>query len=113
MTRQEQLEKLKIRVKSKFNYLKDCDIETMVEMAIGDYIAIRFPSENGRPEVENLNIDAFVGIWLYKRIIDIVERAGASNVTSYKENGLSYQYGNTYIDSNLMSEIMPKASVPR
>ena len=46
-------------------------------------------------------------------MVDILGRAGGISLTSYKENGLSLNYGGSYIDPELRAEIMPKASVPR
>ena len=82
-------------------------------MALSDYMAIKYPSENNRPKVENLAIDFFISQWIYKRMVDILGRAGGISLTAYKENDLNFTYGGSYIDPQLVAEIMPKAGVPR
>lgn len=109
----ELIEQVKQRVSDKFDYLQSCEIDTLLDMAISDYIAVRYPSENGRPSKNDLHYDFFNTQWIYKRIIDILERAGASNVVSYRENGLSYTYASSYIDDNLIKQIMPRVGVPK
>ena len=48
-----------------------------------------------------------------KRIQDILDRYGSPNATSYKENGISITWASSHIDSNLVGQLMPKASVPK
>ena len=50
---------------------------------------------------------------IYKRMLDILGRAGGISLTSYKENGLSFTYAGSYVDPQLVALITPKASVPR
>ena len=106
-------ERIKLRVKQQYDYLSDDDVQSMYLMAISDYVMIRYPSENNRPKIEDVVIDFFVEQWIYKRIIDILSRAGGLNVIAYKENDLSIQYASGNIDPELVKQIMPKASVPR
>ena len=81
-------------------------------MAVSDYLAIRFPSYNGRPDETSLDFDFFLSNWIYKRIIDILERVGM-NLKSYSENGLRWEYANGNIDPSLITAILPKAGIPR
>jgi hypothetical protein len=46
-------------------------------------------------------------------MIDILGRAGGLSVDAYRENGLNLSYGASYIDPNLVSQIIPRAGVPR
>ena len=109
----QQAEQIKVRVKQKYDYLQDEEVNAIYDMAVSDYLGIRYPSYNNRPTVDKLEIDFFVGQWVYKRMIDILSRAGGLNVVSYRENDLSIQYASGNIDDTLVREIMPKASVPR
>lgn len=81
-------------------------------MAIADYVRIKYPSQNSRPKVTEIEVDFYTAQWLYSRMIDILSRAGGINLTAYKENGLNLTYGGSYIDPQLVAMIMPKASVP-
>ena len=104
---------IKVRVKVAYDWLSDEEIDTCYKMALSDFVAIKYPSDNNRPSVDNVVLDFFTAEWIYKRIVDILGRAGGISVTSYKENGLSLTYAGSYIDPQLVAQIMPKASVPR
>lgn len=103
----------KENLKQKYNYLSDADVDAIYDVALADYVFLRYPSENSRPKVENVKIDFFVSQWIYKRMDDIVQREGISSLTSYSENGLKYSFAGTDIDPQLVSQIMPKAGIPR
>jgi hypothetical protein len=82
-------------------------------MALSDLVRLTYPSSNNRPTIENFVIDFYASQWIFARMLDIISREGATNVTSYKENGISFTFASSYIDPVLVSQIMPKASVPR
>ena len=104
---------VKQNIKKTYNWLNEAEIESCYNMALSDYVMLRYPSGNNRPSVDNIDFDFFNAQWIYKRMVDILGRAGGISLTSYKENGLSLNYGGSYIDPELRAEIMPKASVPR
>lgn len=104
---------IKERIIETYSWLSDEEIDKCYDMALSDYLAIKYPSQNGRPSVEDLKFDFFNTQWLYKRMIDIVERAGGISLSAYKENGLNLTYGGSYIEPQLVSQIMPKAGVPK
>lgn len=106
-------EQARLSLKQKYNYLSDDDIKKIYDVALADYVFLRYPSENSRPKFENVKIDFFVSQWIYKRMDDIVQREGISSLTSYSENGLKYSFAGTDIDPQLVSQIMPKAGIPR
>lgn len=81
-------------------------------MALSDYLLIKYPSDNNRPLPENIPDSFVISQWLYKRMIDILERAGL-NLKSYSENGLKFEYASANIDPVLVAELMPKAGVPK
>lgn len=108
-----QNEQLKLQIKRTYSYLDIEDIEICYDMALSDYMAIVYPSQNGRPNVNSIQIDFFISQWLYKRMVDILDRAGGLSVTAYKENGVNFTYGGSYIDPQLVAELMPKGRVPR
>ena len=104
---------VKQNLKREYSYLDEKDVERIYNMALSDYVMLRYPSGNNRPNVDNVGFDFYNAQWIYKRMVDILGRAGGISLTSYKENGLSLNYGGSYIDPELRAEIMPKASVPR
>ncbi len=100
-------------VKSKYSYLEDADIEKAFNFALADYLMLRYPTENNRPEKELLEITFVVEQWILQRMDDILSRGGGTNVTAYRENGISWTYASSYIDKSLASLVVPKASTPQ
>ena len=113
MSYQKSTEQIKLRIRAKYSFLQDEEIDTCYDIALSDYLSIKYPSDNKRPNHENITMDFITAQWLYKRMVDILERAGGISVTAYKENGVSFTYGGSYIDDALIAEIMPKGRVPR
>lgn len=111
---QSKTEEIKLTVQSLYPWLTGEDIELAYNRAVADYIGYLYPSANGRPTPETLSYDFFCVQWLQDRMLDIVSRAGGSNVSAYKENGIDIKYGASYIDPNLVMRLgLPKAGVPR
>lgn len=106
------VEKQKLRIHSKYPYLSVDDIETCLDYALSDYLSIVY-RVNNVPPIETLEINFVQAMWLYKRMDDILSRAGGTNATGYRENGINWSYGASYIDPALARELMPIASVPK
>lgn len=109
----QQAERIKSQLRQRYNYLTPEEINTCYNMALSDLVRLTYPSSNNRPTIENFVIDFYASQWIFARMLDIISREGATNVTSYKENGISFTFASSYIDPVLVSQIMPKASVPR
>lgn len=106
-------EQVKSRIQAKYDYLTTEEVDTCYDLALSDYVLYRYPSANNRPPVEKLEIDFYIAQWLYKRMEDILGRIGGTNLTAYRENGISFTFGSSYIDPQLVAEIMPTGCVPR
>lgn len=106
------MEITKINIKQRFPNLETDQVDTTFNMALSDYLAIKYPSDNNRPNVCDVEFDFFNTQWIYKRMIDILERAGI-NLKSYSENDLRFEYASGNIDPTLVAMLMPKASVPK
>lgn len=104
---------IKAKVKRTYSWLSDDDIQQCFDLALHDYLTLRYPSENNRPKVNDFGYDYSNSQWIYARMFDILSRAGGLSVESYKENNLNFTYGASYIDPQLKLQIMPKASVPK
>ena len=107
----ERVSSIKTQIKQKYN-LSDEEVDIAYSMALSDYLLIKYPSDNNRPTPNRLSYDFVTTQWLYKRMMDILERAGL-NLKGYSENGLSFTYADGNIDPVLVAEIMPRAGVPR
>lgn len=113
MSQQTPQSRLQDGAKSKYSWLKDSDIERAYNYALADYLTYKYPTENNRPDKNELEITFVVEQWIAQRMEDILSRGGATNVTAYKENGISWTYASSHIDSALAAMITPKASVPK
>lgn len=110
----ELIQKAKNDLAIKFPYLNECERDSCFEMALGDYLRLKYPSENNRPTPETLTYTFSIVTWIYARMLDICGRVGVPmGVKRYSENNLSFEYASGNIDSSLVSQIMPKAGVPR
>ena len=107
------INQVKENIQTTYSWLSEEEIDLCYNMALSDYIAIRYPSNNGRPKVEDVKFDFFNSQWIYKRMIDILSRAGGISLSAYRENNLNLTYGGSFIDPQLVAEIMPRAGVPK
>lgn len=113
MAQEQEIQKVKDRIKSKYNYLSEEDVDTAFDIALADYIRYSYPFSGNRPTFDKIVYDFYMLQWIYERMVDLLSRAGGTNVTSYKENGLSWTYASSGIDPALISKIIPHGSVPR
>lgn len=115
MTSQEQarIQEAKAKILGSYPWLQSSEVDEAYDIALHDYIAHRYPSENGRPTAETLTYDYFTVDRIKVRMRDILSRAGGLNVTAYKENNLDIKYGASYIDANWIASLgLPKVGVP-
>lgn len=109
----QQAMEIKTNIRKTYSWLAIEDIDKCYDMALSDYLSIKYPSENSRPTPNKMKFDFINSQWIYKRMLDILGRAGGLSAVAYKENNLSWSYGASFIDPQLVAELMPKAGVPR
>ena len=107
-----QKQAIKNSIGLKYSWLADSDLERAFNYALADYLLYKYPSDNNRPSPENLVVSFTVEQWILERMDEILDRAGA-NYISYKENGLSWEYATSHIDSALIRKLMPSAATPK
>lgn len=108
-----QIEQIKETILSRYNYLQDDEVDAMFDMAVGDYLRLKYPSANNKVTQDTLVYDFAISQWIIARMIDILGRAGGISVTAYRENNLNLSYGASYIDPELRKQIMPRVGVPK
>lgn len=106
-------EQVKKSILTKHPELNEEEIDICYDWALTDYVLRRYPSTNNRPPIEKLEIDFYVASWVSRRMDDILNRFGFVGLSSYKENGVSFVWSDSYIDPTLASQIMPTGSVPK
>lgn len=110
---QKAVEQIKSTIQERYSYLQNGEIDAMFDMAVADYLRLKYPSMNSNVTKDTLVYDFTISQWIIARIIDILGRAGGLSVTAYRENNLNLTYGASYIDPELRKQIMPRAGVPR
>ncbi|MGN0960783.1 MAG: hypothetical protein ACI4PF_01125 [Christensenellales bacterium] len=100
-------------IKKTYSWLSDDDLEQCFNMALSDYISLRYPIQSDRPKIDDFIYDFSNSQWLYARMLDILGRAGGLSVTAYRENNLNFSYAKDYISPELKLQIVPKVSVPK
>lgn len=110
---QAEIERIKSTIQNRYDYLTSEEVDDMFNIALGDYIRLKYPSSNNRPKLDDIIYDFATSQWLISRMLDILGRAGGISVVAYKENNLNLTYGASYIDPELRKQIMPQGAVPR
>ena len=115
MTSKEQTQIQQIKCQTAKRYgLDETQADEVFDIALGDYLLIKYPCDANRPTPDDLVYDFVVLRWLSARMYDICDRAGIPRgVTRYSENNLSYEFSNSGIDNALVAMLMPKGAVPK
>lgn len=93
-------------VKKMYPYFINSEVERLYDEALYDYLSLAFPYDKSINEVPATHVRDYM--WIQKRIVDLVERRGVSNLVSYKENGMIYDFGNPGINPSLVAEIISR-----
>ena len=96
---------VKDKFKHRFDYLCLKEIDEYYELALGDYLMLKYPHGNLK---ELPNDDNYAHNWIYSRMVEIVENLGISSFVGYNENGVSMSKDNTHISNGLRSMVVPK-----
>ena len=100
-----------VEVKNKYSYLKDNDIQSIVNRAKMFYYGAMFPCEPYISE-ETRPIDTFFGQqWILSACDELIERLGFSSAIGYRENSISWTFDNAHLSDRLMNLIKPTIGV--
>ena len=114
LNRSDQLEHLKILLKVKDN-LQDDDLLHLLEVAEQIALSIIFPFSTDE-EWSELTLPAKYDIWVVNASKELYENEGGNALLkAYSENGISMTYNETkgYLSIGTISQLLPKASVPK
>lgn len=92
-------------IRINYSYFTDGQLDILYDEALYDYLTLTFPYNKSIIDVPTANLRDF--LWVQKRMVDIIERLGVSSVVSYKENNMSYDFGNVGISKALLDAIIP------
>ncbi len=93
-----------VEMQKKFPYLKDEEIKICYEIAKEILLNTLYPFDEDRDERPTRNT-----MWVYRCMVEIIERNGMSSALSYKENGYSITFDRTQVSQGLMNELIPES----
>lgn len=95
-------------IKGKYAYLSNEDIDLLIESAKEVLFNLLYPF-NVSIDLNDFTVPKRYTMWVLRAVIEMIERAGISSATAYKENGLSFSFDRSQLSYGLISEITPKA----
>lgn len=78
------------------------DIEDMVECAKDILLSTLYPFDENINEIPRRKIT-----WIYRCVIEQIEKQGATSSIAYKENGIQINFDKTQVSQGLLNEILP------
>lgn len=95
-------------VKSKYSYLSDDEAELYINRAKSILVEQLYPADI------TVSYDTYVvpprfDMWILDCIDELIERAGISSLTAYRENGVSYSWGKGGVSDGLLQRIQRNA----
>ena len=95
-------------VKSKYSYLSDDEAQLYINRAKSILVEQLYPADI------SVSYDTYVvpprfDMWILDCVDELIERAGISSLTAYRENGVSYSGGKSGISDGLLQRIQRNA----
>lgn len=100
-------------VNKKYNYMEVDEVRLLLNKAKSLAVEQLYPNDLS---VNYLNFDfdnPRFDMWLLDCVDELVERAGISSVTSYKENGMSWTFDRAGVSQALLDRLPRNISVIR
>lgn len=104
-------QQVKSKLQRKYPWLSRDDIEFCYNSAFKDVVLTRYPSVNDINSQKVLANEFYMQT-VADRMEELLEAVGGTNLKMYRENGITWDFGEVGFSSALM-RIMPKASVPK
>lgn len=96
---------------SKYAHLKPQDIGLLYDMAIDQYINLKYPfRDNLSDSLINESLKHHP-TWCLRRIEEMIQMDGLNNLVGYSENGVSWKFGKEGISQSLIDEIVGEAFI--
>jgi hypothetical protein len=100
------------RILRKYPWLSEEDAEEIIAKAKMFYYGIVYKSDISHYDEDDLDTPRKTA-WLNACCDEIVERAGCSSATAYRENGLQINFDHSQISLGLISMLTPVVGVIR
>lgn len=95
-------------VRSKYSYLSNDEADLYVNRAKSILVEQLYPADES-VSYETYIVPPRYDMWILDCVDELIERAGISSVTAYRENGVSYNWGKSGISDGLLQRIQRNA----
>ena len=93
-------------IQRQYSYIVEIDINTMVECAKDILLDTLYPFNEEITTIPPRKVS-----WIYRCVLEQIERKGMTSVTSYRENGIQITFDRSGVSQSLMSELMPMVGI--
>jgi len=101
----------KTRLKTKYPYLTDDDVDEIIGKAQMFYYNIVYKGDLTADQTSHPICGTRNEMWILAACDELVEKSGISSATAYKENGLSIEFDNAQLSLNLINMLAPIVGV--
>lgn len=101
------------RIKAKYSWLGDNDVEDIVNRAKMFYFNLAYPCDMSVDEMTHPIVGIRAENWILTACDEMIERLGFSSALGYRENGVSWTFDNCHLSKFLISQIPPVVGVVR
>jgi len=97
-----ELNEIANKIHKKYCHLEMTEINDMLDIAKEILLNTLYPFDDNIVEIPPRKTN-----WLYRCVIEQIERKGMNSAVSYKENGLQVTFDKTQISQSLLDELVP------
>lgn len=94
------------KIKNKYPYLDDEDIEDMYNCAKEILLNTLYPFDDTIEEIPRRK-----EMWIYRAMIEFAERNGMTSALNYRENGIQMQFDRSQLSQSLLDELVPYSGI--
>ena len=91
-------------IHQRYSHITIEEIEIMIECAKDILLDTLYPFNQEITEIPPRKVT-----WIYRCVLEQIERKGMSSVVSYSENGISISFDKSQVSETLIGEIVPNA----
>ena len=95
------------QIRTKYPHLSVDDAKQISDRAKMFYFGLRYPCEPYADETTRPIKTFFAKQWILLACEELIERLGVGSAVTYKENGVSFDFGNAHLSDRLVGMITP------
>lgn len=94
------------KILKRYPHLELEDIEDMIDCAKDILLSTLYPFDEDIVEIPPRK-----ATWIYRCVIEQIEKIGATSSIAYKENGIQINFDKTQVSQGLLNEILPVVGI--